>query len=224
LLIFNILSGDGPLTDKMIVLAMFLAAILLAIVIHEMCHGFAAYALGDPTAKNMGRLTFNPIRHIDPVGGLMMLVAGFGWAKPVLVDTRYFEKPKRDMALVSLAGPASNFLLAFIAVGCIRLAVNGSVSNIHVYLFLELLALLNIGLGMFNLIPIPPLDGSKILGAFLSDRAYYSLMRFERYGMMALMALILLGNFSGGRFSVFGFLREARNFLYDWMLGVFRFS
>lgn len=217
MLIYNIFSGEGPLAEKLILLVMLLAAILLAIIVHEMCHGYAANALGDPTAKNMGRLSLNPIKHIDPVGALMMLIAGFGWARPVIVDTRYFKSPKRDMALVALAGPASNFLIAFAAVGCMSFIEPQSLFAG----FLFYLALLNIGLGMFNLIPVPPLDGSKILGAFLPDRTYYSFMRLERYGMMVLMALILMGNFSGGRFSVFGFLGNARAEVMFWMFRVF---
>jgi Zn-dependent protease len=217
LLIYNIFSGGGTVVDKMIVLVMFLSSILLAIIVHELCHGFAAYALGDPTAKRMGRLTFNPVKHIDPFGGLMMLIAGFGWAKPVMVDTRYFDNPKRDMALTALAGPISNFILAFIAVGCLRLTY--SINYISDFLFY--LALLNIGLGMFNLIPIPPLDGSKVLASFLPDRLYYGFMQLERYGMMMLMVLIIVGNFSGGAFSVFGFLGEFRQALLMWMFRVF---
>jgi Zn-dependent protease len=198
-------------------LIIFLSAILLAIIVHEMCHGLAAYALGDPTAKNMGRLSFNPVRHVDPMGALMMLIAGFGWAKPVVVDPRYFAEPKRGMALTAIAGPLSNFVLALIAVGCLRYTL--TVSFVSDFFFF--LALLNIGLGVFNLIPIPPLDGSKILGAFLSDRFYFSFMRLERYGMMALMALILLGNFSGGRYSVFGFLGAMRSYILERMLNFF---
>ena len=144
------------------------AAILLCLTVHETCHGLAAWALGDPTAKRLHRLSLNPIRHIDPFGALMMLVAGFGWAKPVPVDPRYFRNPKLGMAVTALAGPG----------------------------FCETLAVLNVGLGIFNLIPFPPLDGSKVLGAFLPDRAYFQLMRYERWGMLLLMVLLWLGAFS----------------------------
>lgn len=217
MLIYGILEGGGTPWEKAVTLGLFLTAILLAIIVHEMCHGFVAYALGDPTAKRMGRLTLNPARHIDPVGALMMLAAGFGWAKPVMVDVRYFRKPKRDMALTALAGPVSNFLLAFAAAGCLRLTA--SVPYLPDFFFYA--ALLNIGLGLFNLIPIPPLDGSKALGALLPDRTYDGYMRFGHYGMFLLMALILAGNLSGGRFNAFGFLGELRASILYGMLGVF---
>jgi Zn-dependent protease len=213
LLIHSIFTSGGTIGQKLVTLGIFLAAILLAIIIHEMCHGFAAYALGDPTAKEMGRLSLNPLRHIDPIGALMMLIAGFGWAKPVQVDARNFHNPKRDMALTALAGPVSNFIFAFLAVGCFHFAKTQLFFN-----FLLYCTILNIGLGMFNLIPIPPLDGSKVLGAFLPNRLYFRYLRMGQYGMFLLMALVLLGNFSDGRFSVFGFLGDFRDALFTMMI------
>ena len=177
--------------------AMRVAAIFLCLTIHETCHGLAALALGDPTAKSMHRLSLNPLRHIDPLGLVMMFVAGFGWAKPVPVDPRYFKKPKQGMAVTALAGPASNFLLALLAMGiskAIYLYAPYTTAWDTVFTFcLYTLAPLSVGLGLFNLIPIPPLDGSKVLGAFLPDRAYFTWMRYERYGMLALLALSFLG-------------------------------
>ena len=177
--------------------AMRVAAIFLCLTIHETCHGLAALALGDPTAKSMHRLSLNPLRHIDPLGLVMMFVAGFGWAKPVPVDPRYFKKPKQGMAVTALAGPASNFLLALLAMGiskAIYLYAPYTTAWDTVFTFcLYTLAPLSVGLGLFNLIPIPPLDGSKVLGAFLPDRAYFTLMRYERYGMLVLLALSCLG-------------------------------
>ena len=177
--------------------AMRVAAIFLCLTIHETCHGLAALALGDPTAKSMHRLSLNPLRHIDPLGLVMMFVAGFGWAKPVPVDPRYFKKPKQGMAVTALAGPASNFLLALLAMGiskAIYLYAPYTTAWDTVFTFcLYTLAPLSVGLGLFNLIPIPPLDGSKVLGAFLPDRAYFTLMRYERYGMLVLLALSFLG-------------------------------
>ena len=176
------------------------AAILLCLTVHETCHGLAAWALGDPTAKRLHRLSLNPLRHIDPFGALMMLVAGFGWAKPVPVDPRYFRNPKLGMAITALAGPVSNLVMAYVAL-LLRAALlafyhPGSALLEDVIGFCETLAVLNVGLGIFNLIPFPPLDGSKVLGAFLPDRAYYQLMRYERWGMLLLMALLWLGVFS----------------------------
>ena len=183
--------------SSMGVAAMRVAAIFLCLTIHETCHGLAALALGDPTAKSMHRLSLNPLRHIDPLGLVMMFVAGFGWAKPVPVDPRYFKKPKQGMAVTALAGPASNFLLALLAMGiskAIYLYAPYTTAWDTVFTFcLYTLAPLSVGLGLFNLIPIPPLDGSKVLGAFLPDRAYFTLMRYERYGMLVLLALSFLG-------------------------------
>ena len=172
------------------------AAIFLCLTVHETCHGLAALALGDPTAKSMHRLSLNPLRHIDWLGLLMMFVAGFGWAKPVPVDLRYFKKPKQGMALTALAGPVSNLLLAVAAMlisKVIYLYAPYSAAMDVVFSFcLYTLAPLSIGLGLFNLIPIPPLDGSKVLAAFLPDRQYIALMRYERYGILVLLVLSLL--------------------------------
>ena len=172
-------------------------AVLLCLTVHETCHGLAAYALGDPTARDRHRLSLNPFRHIDWLGLAMMLAAGFGWAKPVPVDPRYFKRPKQGMALTALAGPVSNFLLALLAVFLSReiyAHVPYSRGGVLAFEFLlYTLAPLSIGLGLFNLLPIPPLDGSKVLGAFLPDRAYFGLMRYERYGMFLLLALSWFG-------------------------------
>ncbi|MCI9586504.1 MAG: site-2 protease family protein [Oscillospiraceae bacterium] len=192
-------------------------SVLLCLTVHETCHGLVAYALGDPTAKRMHRLSFNPLHHIDWVGLAAMLLVGFGWAKPVPVDMRYFKDPKKGMALTALAGPMSNFLMA--ALCCIPLRWllplvlrmdNLQSPLVWLYNFLITLILMNLGLGLFNLLPIPPLDGSKVLFALLPDRAYLQLMRYERYGMLL---LILLVSFDVGSdflseaiFAVFTFL------------------
>ena len=168
------------------------AAVLLCLTVHELCHGLAALSLGDPTAKSMDRLSLNPLRHIDWLGLLMMFTVGFGWAKPVPVDPRYFKDPKKGMALTALAGPASNFMLAFslilIGKGIYLYADYTPVWN-GIYNFLHLTAVLSIGLGLFNLLPIPPLDGAKVLGGLLPDRTYFALMRYERYGMLLLLLM-----------------------------------
>lgn len=170
-----------------------LAAVLLCLTVHETCHGLAAYALGDPTARQAHRLSLNPLRHIDWFGLLMMFLAGFGWAKPVPVNPNYFKKPKQGMALTALAGPMSNFLLALIMLLAARIfcdVASYSEANQRILDFILMVAVLSIGLGLFNLVPIPPLDGSKVLFAVLPDRAYDQLMRYERYGMLVLFALV----------------------------------
>lgn len=173
------------------------AAIFLCLTVHETCHGLAAYALGDPTAKSMHRLSLNPLRHIDWFGLVMMFAAGFGWAKPVPVNPQYFKRPKQGMAVTALAGPASNFLLALLAMlisKVIYLYAPYSTGMETVFNFcLYTVAPLSIGLGLFNLLPIPPLDGSKVVAVLLPDRAYAQLMRYERYGMLALLLLSYLG-------------------------------
>lgn len=177
------------------------AAVLLCLTVHETCHGLAAYALGDPTAKSMHRLSLNPLHHIDWFGLLMMFAAGFGWAKPVPVDPRYFKKPKEGMALTALAGPVSNFLLALLLMFISKLiylyAPYSAALDVLFTFCLYTAAPLSIGLGLFNLIPIPPLDGSKVIAVLLPDQTYVKLMRYERYGMLLLLALSLLG-ISGG--------------------------
>lgn len=177
------------------------AAVLLCLTVHETCHGLAAYALGDPTAKSMHRLSLNPLHHIDWFGLLMMFAAGFGWAKPVPVDPRYFKKPKEGMALTALAGPVSNFLLAlllmFISKMIYLYAPYSAALDVLFTFCLYTAVPLSIGLGLFNLIPIPPLDGSKVIAVLLPDQTYVKLMRYERYGMLLLLALSLLG-ISGG--------------------------
>lgn len=182
----------GSLTDA----ATRLVGVFLCLTIHETCHGLAAYALGDPTAKSMHRLSLNPLRHIDWIGLCMMFFCGFGWAKPVPVDPRYFRKPKQGMALTALAGPVSNLLLALLLLLCSRLIYDfahySDLWNL-VFGFLLDTAVLSIGLGVFNLVPIPPLDGSKVLAAFLPDRTYFQLMRYERYGMLLLIFLSFQG-------------------------------
>lgn len=171
-----------------------LIAVFLCLTVHETCHGLAAYALGDPTAKREHRLSLNPLHHIDWVGLACMLVLGFGWAKPVPVDMRYFKKPKQGMALTALAGPVSNFVLALLALLCARLVYHqyGALWD-FIFDLLLTTAYLSVGLGLFNLIPISPLDGSKVLFAFLPDSAYEKLMRYEKYGMIALLILVWLG-------------------------------
>ena len=187
--------------------------VFLCLTVHETCHGLAAYALGDPTAKRERRLSLNPLHHIDWFGLAAMLLVGFGWAKPVPVDMRYFKKPKQGMALTALAGPTSNLLLSVLLLFAARLVLGHYVDTAlcaGALDFLLMTAYMSIGLGLFNLIPISPLDGSKVLFSFLPDRAYMTLMRYEKYGMALLFVLVWLGvgdNILGeGIYRVYSFL------------------
>ena len=196
--------------------------VLICLTVHETSHGLAAYALGDPTAKRMKRLSFNPLHHIDWLGLASMFLCGFGWAKPVPVDMRHFKNPRLGMAVTALAGPVSNFVLALaLMFGASRLSVLMSSHAAMVgpfalglFEFLLSTAIMSIGLGLFNLVPIPPLDGSKVLFSILPERAYYILMRFERYGMLILMLIIWLD--LGGNY-----LSDAIEAVYYLMGGLF---
>ena len=199
----SILSGTFDLQSFLFSLIIRLPIVFIALSLHETAHGYVAYKLGDPTAHNLGRLSLNPLKHIDPIGFLCMLVFGFGWAKPVPINTGYFKKPKRDMALTGAAGPISNILLACIFGMLYRLA-NAAIqfitftqftANVYIVLlnFLYLGVYLNISLAVFNLIPIPPLDGSRIFLAMLPTHLYFKIMKYEKYIYMALVLLLFLG-------------------------------
>ena len=204
----------GYLIDKIIYVV---PAILIALSLHEMAHGWASYMLGDPTPKAQGRLSVNPLNHLDLTGTLLLLFAGFGWAKPVQVDSRYYENPKQDMVKVALAGPIMNFLVAFVALFIRELMYEMELSynmfNIYVSNLLLYIAMIDIGLGLFNLIPIPPLDGSKVLFAILPAKSYFAYMQYEQFGMILLLAFIIFGAFDG-------FLITARTSIINGMLEI----
>jgi len=171
-----------------------LPVLIIALTIHELSHGLVAYKLGDSTAKQDGRLSLNPIRHIDPLGLIFMIVAQFGWAKPVRVNPHNLKNPKIDMALISIAGPLSNFIMAFIGM-MILFPLRHFVPNTpgYVITILQTFNIINIMLGVFNLIPVPPLDGSKVVAGLLPDSIYNSLPPVGRFGMLILMVLIITG-------------------------------
>jgi len=185
-----------------------LPIILFALTIHEVSHGVMAKALGDPTAKNLGRLTLNPIKHLDPIGFLCMLILRFGWAKPVPINTRNFKNPRRDMALTGLAGPLSNFLLAVVFVlilkaymyllGNITITAENETILSVIYSFIYYSVFLNIALSVFNLLPFPPFDGSRIFYVFLPVNLYFKIMKYELYiGLGILGLFFLLGRLFG---------------------------
>ncbi len=181
-------------------------AALIALTVHEYCHGYVAYRLGDPTARSLGRLSLNPLKHLDPIGTLFMILFGFGYAKPVPINPRYFKDPRKGMALTAAAGPISNLLLAFLGALLYRLTLLllPIVSTEFLLRFILILAsffaafhYLNLSLCVFNMIPLPPLDGSRILYIFLPPRLYFRIMKYERVIMIILLAALWLGAFSG---------------------------
>ena len=188
--------NQWPLIWEQIKLLIYTAPATLSA--HEFAHGLVSYWLGDPTPKRDGRLSLNPLHHLDLVGTICMLVFRFGWAKPVKVNPQYYKNPKQGMALTALAGPVMNLILAFLFLGIfvgLFHVTEGSTEGMLGYLMLlaQYTAIMNIGLGVFNLIPIPPLDGSKVLGIFLPQRTYFQLMRYERYGGLLMIVLLYTG-------------------------------
>ncbi|MBQ8187362.1 MAG: site-2 protease family protein [Clostridia bacterium] len=192
------------ISDQIIELLFVIPCVLIALTVHEVAHGYMAFRLGDPTARNLGRLTLNPLKHLDPIGTICMIFFHFGWARPVPINSRYFRKPRRDMALTAAAGPVSNFIMAFI--GALLYAIlytifanNPAPSNFLAYLqvaalqLLQYFHILNLSLGVFNLIPVPPLDGSRIFLTFLPAKYYFGIMKYERYIQIGLMILLYLG-------------------------------
>lgn len=194
--------------------------LLLVLTVHEVAHGYVAMRLGDPTARNFGRLSLNPLKHIDPIGALCMFFFRFGWAKPVPINTRYFKNPRRDMAISAAAGPVSNLLMAFVGVivfyfSAYFIGFRGEgISFVLRYsfieqvlpsvefadrfqfvwlLFVQTFVFMNLSFGFFNLIPVPPLDGSRIFLQFLPPKYYFGIMKYEQYIMLGLFVLLYTG-------------------------------
>ncbi len=202
----------GSILDSLIELLLRFPIVIIALVVHEVAHGFVAYKLGDPTAKYMGRLSLNPMRHLDPIGAICMLLFRFGWARPVPINPAYFKNPKVGMALSSLAGPTANIILSFIGsffyVLSVKLAnlilaatqISALVTPLsYVCQFFALFAILNMSLAIFNLIPLPPLDGSRILSIVLPQKAYFGMMKYERHIGIGFMIVLLVDSyFLGG--------------------------
>lgn len=204
-LLRNIRTGTGvDFWQIAVYILSSLTVIFLTMPVHEAAHAFTADRLGDRTARYQGRLSLNPFNHIDPIGAVCILLFGFGWARPVPVNPNNFKNPKRGMAITAIAGPVSNIIVAFISL----LLMNGTEAVLFlthpsllsvptawliVILFFRYVSMINISLAVFNLIPIPPLDGSRLLTAVLPNRTYYRLMQYERYFFIALVALLWTG-------------------------------
>ena len=215
----NVFSDIWAGLDWTVLISILIAIIpaLICITIHELAHGYIAYKLGDSTAKNEGRLTLNPIKHIDPMGLLMMIVFRFGWAKPVPVNMYNFKNPKTGMAITAIAGPISNILLAGLVLllyGLLYRVIIGFGDGGQMLLEMMIItAYISCALAIFNLIPIPPLDGSKVLFSLLPEKQYFTLMRYERFGMIILLLLIFTD-------ALTPFLRTAVGTVFEWMFKI----
>lgn len=200
--------SEGFNAQSLVQLILLIPIILISLTVHEYSHGFAAFKCGDMTARNLGRLTLNPIKHLDPIGTIMMLLFGFGYAKPVPINPRNFGKPRRDICIVSVAGPLSNLLLGFFGLMLFRLSahivVAANASAVYYsgifqvwLMFCQMFVFSNLGLCVFNLIPIPPLDGSRLLSVILPPKIAFTLAKYEQYIMLVVLALLYFGRLDG---------------------------
>ena len=192
--LFSVLrSGDFASIFAVVFSRIFV--VFFCLPIHELAHGWAAYKMGDSTAKNLGRLTFNPFAHLDLFGTIMLFLFGIGYANPVPVTARNFKEPKKGMIVTALAGPCANLLMAFISICLyyIVLLFPQSIAVSFILLFFQFAATVNVSLAVFNMLPIPPLDGSKVIGFLIPSKTYFKILQYERYVMIGLLVLLFTG-------------------------------
>lgn len=225
------LIRSGMILEQIPAILVSILVVLLSLSFHEMSHALASLALGDRTAKNLGRVSMNPIRHLDPIGTICMLLCGFGWAKPVPVNARNFKNPKYGMAITSLAGPFSNLVLAFFGLICYRICI----SLFHIQVSSEILTIvldlivaffyylhiMNLQLALFNLLPVPPLDGSRIMFIILPSKYYFSVMKYERIISFIILALLWTGLLATPLTLLSGLISNGMNSLINLIVGVF---
>ena len=220
--------------EKIIYYLLSAIAALIALTVHEYCHGYAAYKMGDDTAKNFGRLTLNPLKHLDVYGTICMILFHVGWAKPVPINSRNFKDPKKGFAITAAAGPLANLILAFIS-AFVYLLVLALVKDItftsknftyhllsNLLLFIFVFHSVNVGLGLFNLLPIPPFDGSRLLYVFLPPKIYFSVMKYERKIYYIVLAWLLLGDYAAMGVRMIPFI--SRNPILYWLTGILSLS
>ena len=227
-LIQTALSG-GEIRWLLISFLLSLPVILFSLSFHEYAHAFAAHKMGDQTARNFGRLTLNPAKHLDPMGTLCMLVFGFGWAKPVPVNARNFDDPRKGMALTSVAGPLSNLLLAFVSLFfsmlwnslVLPLTIQGGETLFYLAYFfgvlLDTMHWMNLYLALFNLLPIPPLDGSRLLLVILPDKVYFGIMKYEQITYILVIVLLATGILTGALSTVSGWISLGMQTVIGWL-------
>lgn len=220
--------------EKVIYYLLSAIAALIALTVHEYCHGYAAYKMGDDTAKNFGRLTLNPLKHLDPYGALCMVLFHVGWAKPVPINARNFKNPKKGFAITAAAGPVSNLILGFISaffylllfafVKDIRFETKNFVFYIidNTLSFLFIFHSINVGLGLFNLLPIPPFDGSRLLNVILPPELYFKVMKYEKKIYFGVLFWLLLGDYAAYGVRMLPFV--SNNPVLYWLAGILSLS
>lgn len=210
--------GNVDLINLVIYFLSSCAVIFLLTPAHEFAHAYTATKLGDPTPRYQGRLSLNPFDHIDYFGALCIILFGFGWAKPVSINSRNFDDPKKGMAITALAGPVSNLVIAFVILFIFNfllflVKISNAIFLFYFALFFSYIADISIRLAVFNLIPIPPLDGSRLLSALLPDRLYYRIMQYERFLFLAVLVLCYTGVLGGP-------INIATNFIYEFFVKI----